>query len=378
MKKSAKIFAAIGVLLSIPLSAQIRIGAYSLASPSAPMLRASIGAGGFTPTFLGAVGGVAFDHKALPAVGFEPRSVILRYVAGNPDGQRVVAVIDGQAVRVNLYDWQLAPIVRFTQSKDTAVFTLFGQLDDRRQQEEVLENDGHVVNYNEAFVNTLMGLRMLQLDTLLAGSVNDDLAVDLPKDGDRYIVGSGERLPDVTQNRAALANYHAVVKSAIDDNAAEFRSYVISDKGRDIRFDVSQGVLRISGEPGYYFWRYYGDGPGVQESIQNRVSANIRTAKAAARLKEGVKFDERTWLIGQVRPIAGANLSFRGELELLSLPLPKLNELLEELRVGEALDQPAYRKVVELRELGEYVNSHIGMVRRINPNVWAAATTVMR
>jgi hypothetical protein len=300
MKKLAKIFTAIAVLLSIPLSAQIRIGGYTLANPSAPMLRASIGAGGFSSGFLAEVGGVAFDQKALPASGFEPRTVVLKYVAGNPDGQRVVALVDGEAIRVNLYDWQLTPIVRFAQSTDTAVFTLFGQLDDRRQQEEVLKNDGHVVNYHGAFVNTLMGLRMLQLDCLLAGSVNADLAVDLPKDGDHYIVGSGERPPDVIQNRAALANYHAAVKSAIDENAADFRSYVISDAGREIRFYVSEGALHISGEPGYYFWRYKGDDPAIQARVLNRAKANIRTARAAALQREGANFDERKWVIGQV------------------------------------------------------------------------------
>jgi hypothetical protein len=79
MKKVAKIFTAIAVLLSIPLSAQIRNGRYSLANPSAPMLSASIGSGGYWAVFLARVGGVAFDQTARPAAGFEPRSVILKY-----------------------------------------------------------------------------------------------------------------------------------------------------------------------------------------------------------------------------------------------------------------------------------------------------------
>jgi hypothetical protein len=71
-------------------------------------------------------------------------------------------------------------------------------------------------------------------------------------------------------------------------------------------------------------------------------------------------------------------LPFREELALAGLPLTQLNELLVELRARKTLDQPAYQEVVQLTELGDFVNNRIELVRKINPNVWAAARTVMR
>jgi hypothetical protein len=222
MKRLVKFFAAIGVLLSIPLSAQIAIGQYTLARMAAQPLLESIGAGEFTGAFLASVGGVAFKEIAHPAPGFSAQSIELQYAPQNRDGQRVVAIVDGQRVQVNLYDWQLQPVARFAQSNEHAVFTLFGKLDDKRQRAEVLENGGRIVNYHPAFENTLLGLRMLQLDNLLAASEGDDLAVELPQEHNRYLLGPGEPFPDVARNRAALAHYTTVVKTGMKDDAADF------------------------------------------------------------------------------------------------------------------------------------------------------------
>src|SRR5271156_1830913 len=185
MKRLFKLFTAIALLLDLQLSAQITIGQYTLARLAAPTLRASIGVGGFTGGFLASVGGVAFKEIAQPAQALAAQSDVLEYDPQYADGRRVFATIDGQRVQVNVYDWELQPIVRFAESDDHAIFTLFGKLADRRQQEQVLDNGGRVVNYHPAFQDTLLGLRMLQLDNLLADSGGNDLAVEFPKEHGR-------------------------------------------------------------------------------------------------------------------------------------------------------------------------------------------------
>jgi hypothetical protein len=382
MKRFVKLFTAIGLLLNLQLSAQIAIGQYTLSRIAAPALEASIGAGGFTGGFLASVGGVAFKEIAQPAPALAAQSVVLEYAPQYPDGRRVVAIIDGQRVPVNLYDWQLQPIARFAQSDEHAVFTLFGKLADQRQEREVLDNGGRVVNYHPAFQDTLLGLRMLQLDNLLAGSKGDDLAVELPREHSRYLLGPGEASPDVARNRTALARYNAALKAGLGEAAADFRSYVVGDSGREVRFDVAQGMLRISGEPGYYFWRYNGDDPAVRDRLLASVRARIQASKRAAQQSQGAAFDERSWLVSQIlsilRAIDGGPASASVVQELKLLDIADLNETLKDARAEQTQAQPAYRKIQARALLNQYVNSHLDMVRNINPVVWDASTTVMR
>jgi hypothetical protein len=97
MKKLAKIFTAMMVLLSMPLDAQIRIGSYTLANPPAPMLSPSIGAGGYKKGFFAAVR-AGLDNKALLAACVELRAIVAHDVApildeladALPDALRIV------------------------------------------------------------------------------------------------------------------------------------------------------------------------------------------------------------------------------------------------------------------------------------------------
>jgi hypothetical protein len=385
MKKLVNFFAAVGLLLTVPLSAQIAIGQYTLARMAAPPLRASIGAGGFTAGFLRGVGGVAFKETAHPVPGSSALSVELQYVPLLPDGQRVVAIIDGQRVRVNLYDWQLQPIARFANSDEHAVFTLFGQLADKGLEEQVIDNGGRVVNYHQAFVDTLLGLRMLQVDNLLADSEGHDLAVDLPREHNRYVLGPGEQSPDMASNRLALTRYQMAVAAGVDKDAASFRSYVVGDTGREIGFNAQNGALSLTGQPGYYFWRYNGDNPGVGQRLRNSTRSRIELAKNAARQSAPATFNEKSWLAGQIAAVAtqieGHPVTATRALELLDLTsagVDKLNDALEDLRVERAMTEPAYRKIESLTTLSQFVNARLSLVRSINPVVWDAATTVMR
>lgn len=379
-KKVFSFFALLGVLFH--LDAQISIGRYTLARAVAPPLRASVGLTGFTTGFLEAVGGVAFQQTAHPSPDLAVESIRLEYEPGRPDGERVVVIINGQPVRVDLYDWQLQPISRFADSNEHAVFTLFGQLADKRRQDAVIENHGRVVNYHANFQNTLLGLRMLQLDNLLASSEGDDLAVELPQQQGRYILGPGEESPNTAHNRAALQRYRKTISANLGKGSADFRSYVVGDSGRDVQFDVALSALRITGEPGYYFWRYNGDSPAVREQIEKSVEQRLELAEGVARNAQGPNFNEKSWLVQQVSAAvarsAGHPVSTETLQRLRAAEPEELAGLLFELRLNTTLEQQAYKKVVSLTTLNKFVNSRLSMVKAINPVVWDAATVTMR
>ena len=64
-------------------------------------------------------------------------------------------------------DWQLIPIVRFADSPYFTCLTLSGSLNDKRITETILKNGGRIINYHQAFSNTLLGWRLLEMDILL-------------------------------------------------------------------------------------------------------------------------------------------------------------------------------------------------------------------
>jgi hypothetical protein len=100
-------------------------------------------------------------------------------------------------ITAHIYDWQLVPIARFADSDNGAAMTLFGKLEDEQFQQQILDEDGRVMNYHPAFDNTLVGLRLMQADILLF----DENATDLPRNARGYVLGAGESSPNVGANQ---------------------------------------------------------------------------------------------------------------------------------------------------------------------------------
>jgi hypothetical protein len=205
-----------------------------------------------SPMYLASVGGVAFDQVAKPAAGISG-AIALTYDASAPDGERLNLLIGGEAVKTQIYDWMLVPVAKFANSRFTACFTLFGTLSDPKRQAEVeasIDQNKRAMNYHPNLANTLVGLRMFQLDEHI---LSPD-SVDLPKSNGEYVLGAGERAPDIQRGLAALASLDEGI-DALPSAAREFQSYLICDYKRQVEFSVVQGKLRMTGTPYYYFWR---------------------------------------------------------------------------------------------------------------------------
>jgi hypothetical protein len=105
-------------------------------------------------------------------------------------------------LQTTIYDWQLLPIAKLADSPYTACFTLYGDrqgIQDDSVRRDLEENGGSVVAYHPALKDTLLGLRLMQLDML----IGSEDAADLPKLKNQYLLGDGERAPLLVSNRRA-------------------------------------------------------------------------------------------------------------------------------------------------------------------------------
>ncbi len=240
--------------------ADLTLGRFSLSATSAPSLKttAPLRSSVRSFRFVGKVGGVAFDALAQPEAGLKVKSLTLSYSAAEPDGHRLKLVINGKPVAAEIYDWELLPIARYAASDSTSCFTLFGELEDKKEAEKLRDEGARILNYDAAFKDTLLGLRLFQLDVLV---LDEELGTDLPKSDGHYLLGAGEQAPDLPKTREQMRKYEKEKedlerRGASTDNGfrTEFGSYVICDQTVDLRFGLADGQLILTGEPFYYFW----------------------------------------------------------------------------------------------------------------------------
>lgn len=197
-----------------------------------------------SPAYLGAVGGIAFDKVAAPAPGLQVKSLQLKYDPQKPDGRRLQVILNGQACSAaGLPDWQLVPIARFADSPYFAVVSLFGRLADGRVAPSGTK---FVVSYHPAFENMLLGLRLVQGDYPLGLTITDDL----PRFGNQYLLGPGERAPDPASREPATE-----VLLEIQGAAGTYHSYVICDARSSPLFRWNNDEFVMEGELYYYYWK---------------------------------------------------------------------------------------------------------------------------
>lgn len=183
------------------------------------------------------VGGVAFQDTAAPSTSLSISSVGINYNAAMPDGKRMELQINGDSIVFFLPDWMLIPIANYANSEYQAVVSLFGPLTDSTRYNML---------YHKAFKNTLLGVRLLQSDILFI-RLNDFWNLPCYK-GDS-IFAFNERIPSGINHW-----YNPAVEISNVLTKGSFQSWILTDIGEDIRFDVSNKQLTFSGMYYYYFW----------------------------------------------------------------------------------------------------------------------------
>jgi hypothetical protein len=395
MKTSARtrIFCTILLLLSwTNVFAQYDLGPNKLLNAPAPTLSdpSHLHISLRSPRFVARVGGVAFGATAAPAGRLSVANILLNYRPEERDGHRFWMTVDGRQVPAQIYDWQLMPIAKFADSPYKSCVTLFGELNDREEGRKLLESSNGVMNYHPAFVDTLLGLRLFQLDIL----IDEPYATDLPTQNGRYILGAGETPPDSNANIGGWNAFSRLRKQLRSELRVEkTRSYVITDEGRDVRFSFDSGGLNITGEPYIYFWLSKAELPGYDE---NAVRASItdevtREAQAAATLGRPAAEKEAyiTMLLEQFN-------QDEGQFEDITLPpwLASLkgmqNDLARRIHLRRYTSDSVRNAVITLRvfadadtvipltQYSERISGETDMIRRINPAIWDTGVNVMR
>ncbi len=361
-------------------------GKFSYAALPAPSLKnpGSVQEALHSSKFLNRVGGMIFDQIAAPVEGLKIESLSLGYASENEDGRRLNLIVNGKKVGVLLYDWQLAPIARYADTPWNSCLSPYGSLNDKDREKKVLDARGVIMNYHPAFERTLLGLRLFHMYNL----VLHNHSIRLPKVAGSYLLGRGEQEPDVEANRKGFLNFAGFYQKMNKEMNQNPRSLVISDFSRTPAFSVQDNVLKISGTPYFFFWRFQSDQPDYNPgSVGDAVREEINRQKFRNPL-----FNENPWLISAILKLAREYqdkyaLPLQGSVEeLLKLQsdgqkqafLERLgSEELFNLLVAIRERMEAY-SAAHLERYSQEISNRPDLLRSINPPVWDAALNTMR
>lgn len=202
---------------------------------------------GISARVIARVGGVAFIQTAEPEFTINSLSLGVDY---HKNG--AYAVINDTTITIPLEVWELQSIVNYANQEDNAAVTLFG-------------DNGSRIQYHDAFLDNLMGLRILQTDLILTGFLRPADRGKLPAYADgEFILSPNEEKEYKSWNRLDSFLYDAPydivsqyasykVINAIDSIGESYDTYIYTDYDQPIRFNHSNGDIKFDGKPYYRF-----------------------------------------------------------------------------------------------------------------------------
>jgi hypothetical protein len=295
--------------------------------------------GVYSASFIGRVGGISFEKAARPDNNLTINSLSLQYNANEPDGQRLKAIINGKIITVPLYDWKLKPIFLYAASNLYSCLSLYGTTGDE-ENDSFYKNKYNlegILSYNPAFKNTLVGLRLLQMDCFLRGLHYFD---ELPKDPNGNVIyGKGEDLIE----KSPHTSYYKKTLVQFLEKFEKNDSFIIVDFPVDIRFGISGNQLEMTGELYIHFWQ-----------LKNAVEMEEVTKEIWKRMAKGTNLKVLE------------NGEYRGTLEdIITVSQKTFN----------SLDRAM---VTHLQDISDELHRNINLVENINPVVYQCARDVMR
>ncbi|MCL6591982.1 MAG: hypothetical protein K6U80_18790 [Firmicutes bacterium] len=291
-------------------------------------------------SYLSKVGGIAFNQTASPEM--EVNSIELNYDATQADGQRLTAVINGTKVAIPLYDWVLIPIFLYSDTPYYACFSLFGTTGNTAKDNQIKKQEKvrYLASYHPNFKNTLVGLRLMQMDSILTASNFTDLPLNNP--GGEIIFGAGEESLWEQRNADSYDQFLDLITGYGD---GYYNAYVISDYQDkvNIGFGIKDGVLQLSGRMYIYFWK---------AQSREKLAQIMADAKKTLAKKYDVTFTGNS--------IKGYD-----------------NDKMKQA-VAEYNDIQDHAAVIFLEDFSDDVYQNIELVRQANPVVYEAVNDVMR
>jgi hypothetical protein len=300
------------------------------------------------------IGGISLSAMARPGPDIDNQAIHLAYDQRRPDGSRLVVSMGGNIVSAAIYDWQLNPIALFADSVHTTVLSIYGDGPDPYRY--------YYIRYHPAFLNTLLGLRLLQAEILLM----DTYAFwPLPEIDGQIPLGNGEVLPDQgTPHEAILALSKAMRKT-------RFRSWVLTDAGNRAYLHGVNPIkgLVLDNPPYYLFW-------SIPKKIERRLSSRRELLEQLQ--IEQLEFNDLIAVYnGAVEDYnSGRDPSARpglyARVKELQTEIDKKQKDLDqaEARLTALNNEMGVLPVEEVSRLTRGVAQRTGHIRSLNPAVW--------
>lgn len=194
------------------------------------------------------VGGVAFMQQAIP--DFNVRKMDLYY---SSEDNKAHLKINRKDIIIPLEMFELQPIVNFANSEDEVVVTLYGAL-----YGAINNCESQNILFHPAFIDNLMGLRLLQVDalTMLDGTngefpiINNSTICMTTSEIEKYF--------DIENQLAAKgSNYSDDAYKAFQEIKNifhnDFISYIYTDLNQPIHFSIVNNSISFVGLPYYEF-----------------------------------------------------------------------------------------------------------------------------
>lgn len=232
--------------------------AFVKAKPSIAMelrtLNMKMSTTGINYDFYSKVGGVSFVQTAIPE--FEVNTITCDVV----DSISYV-IVNGKSYAIPLENWMLKPIVAYANSDKNAAITLYG-------------GDEIPIKYHPAFIDNLLGLRLLQTDMLMSGMFS---RVDMAKiptfDKKREIITQKEAKSIGGRKLISVLEYEKQSELAFNEIDNYFESindkpntYVYTDYGETISFSANDSLgIQFHGAP---YYRFAQIGPDTLEAVK--------------------------------------------------------------------------------------------------------------
>ena len=232
--------------------------AFVKAKPSIAMeqrtLNMKMSTTGINYDFYSKVGGVAFVQTAIPE--FDVNTISCDVV----DSVSYV-IVNGKSYEIPLENWMLKSIVAYVNSDMNAAVTLYG-------------DDEIPIKYHPAFIDNLLGLRLLQTDMLMSGMFSRaDLAKIPTFDNRREIITHKESKSIGGRKYKRMLEYEKLSALAFIEIDKYFESindkpntYVYTDYGETISFSANDSLgIQFHGSP---YYRFAQIGPDTLEAVK--------------------------------------------------------------------------------------------------------------
>ncbi len=330
-------------------------------------------------SYVASVGGIAFQKTAAPAEGLNVISIELKYTASRKDGERLSCVVNGNELTVPLYDWELKPIFLFSDSQFTSCFSLFGNVESIRgksnpPKEEVYKyreenNIQHFASFHPSFQNTLLGLRLMQMDAFyrlkeFAALPTGNYHIFFRK----IILGNGENIS--SRNSASSGDNQNTVANIMASE--RYTSYVITDDtdyySVPISFKSNGTSIAIDGEPFVFFW----DKRVNESKLRRLITKYSLSNKYFETINATLNNPRDSDALSRLNQLALDDISSGSENQ---------DSLIAKIRNIRSEAYDPYNNnfdVLYVKSLSEKFIANPGLIRNINPIAYDATRKAMR